>query len=166
MTWIQTSTGYVNLATARAILDDGPVSKPLSEHDRRHRFRIIDGGGKEHYCRSYPGISEVIDERNSTFIPGESQGMRCHEIWYYNDPDECLIETYPIVGWRVGDGIVQPICPGLNLDSPADDNMIRVVELPDGRCVECAYDATSWASLDAAKDSLVKRRKPATAVTA
>ena len=69
MNWIRTEDGYVNLATAQAIIDTGQIGPPDYTCTQ---YRIIDAGGASHNFVALAGRLEAaleVDPRLYAFKP-------------------------------------------------------------------------------------------------
>jgi hypothetical protein len=102
MAWVETTNGYVNLATAQ------------SAHSENDRWVIYDGGGDRHTLQHVYTGGQFLDDTRDTVVPASGLD-RLHLVCAGDGQDpEIFVEVYPIIGWRLCGNHATPIIPGVN----------------------------------------------------
>ena len=149
MSWIETTTGYVNLATARS-----------ARRARDDRWVVTDGDGKEHVLNHVFSARNFLEDAQDVIIPAAGTQTLIAINFDKDAPSgkEFLTETYPIIGWHVSGDYTAPIIPGMRADAHGR-YWICLIPMPDGRFLEAVYEGAKFETIEAAKQHLVERVK-------
>ena len=148
MTWLWAGRRYLSLAGVQEII--------LPKDQERGRVTLVYADGERREVDvTVTEIHEALGRDQQVVLPGDGMGLKCHHPWRDAVTKEVFVSTYPIVGWRLHVGTIEPLAPGLNIDSEPGE--MRLVELADGRCVEGDFDGTEYSNLEAALEEFKRR---------
>jgi hypothetical protein len=115
---------------------------------------------KDHYAVDSDGIRHDIDQYDANLIPNLNTPnhivpailpLTLLDVWVSrSNPDDVVIDRYPIVAWIVtpDGGYPRPIAPGCMNDTDWDSQARYFIELPSGKFQQVGYEAYLLNTLD------------------
>jgi hypothetical protein len=139
--WIETTTGYVNLATARS-----------ARKARDDRWVVTDGGGNEHVLNHVFPAHHFTEDAQDVIIPAAGSQTLIAINFDEDAPPgrEFLTEIYPIIGWQVSGDYTAPIIPGMRAGAHGR-YWICLIPMPDGLFLEAVHEGAKFETIEAAK---------------
>jgi hypothetical protein len=145
MAWVGT-IGYVNLATASAAFEQGGD------------WWVRDGNGKEQRLAGiYSGDTFLSDSRETVIPAPGTQKLFALCAPDENHPD-FLLETYPIIAWRITGELADPIIPGTRWQD-FGNHWFALIELPTGHFLEAGFEGSCFGNMNEAKAHLMSSIK-------